>query len=170
MNTADWILLSLLGLSAGIGLVRGLIKEALSLVVWVAALVVAKLFSADVAALLSPHFATPSIRHLIAFAGLFIASLILGALVNFLISSLVKMTGLSGTDRLLGLVFGAGRGFILVMVILLYLPNLVPVEQDDWWRSSKLIPLFLTSEIAVREFLTTVWQLAQSLWAAVDKP
>ena len=53
------------------------------------------------------------------------------------------MTGLSGTDRFLGMVFGAARGGLLI-VVLAGLLSLGPVEQQDlWWRESALLPRFL---------------------------
>jgi membrane protein required for colicin V production len=73
---------------------------------------------------------------------LFIVTLLVGALVNYLIGELIRVTGLSGTDRLLGMVFGAARGGLLV-VVLVGLLSLAPVQQDPWWRQSALLPHFL---------------------------
>jgi heme exporter protein B len=74
--------------------------------------------------------------------GAVVATLLVGALVNFLIGELIRVTGLSGTDRFLGMVFGAARGGLLV-VVLAGLLSLAPVEQDLWWRESVLLPHFL---------------------------
>ena len=76
------------------------------------------------------------------FAGVLIA----GAIVNFLIGQLVKSTGLGGTDRLLGMVFGALRGSIIVLALLILVPGVVPVTEDPWWHESLLIPHFLRFE------------------------
>ncbi|WP_162956337.1 CvpA family protein, partial [Pseudomonas aeruginosa] len=73
---------------------------------------------------------------------LFIATLLLGALVNYLIGELIRVTGLSGTDRFLGMVFGGARGVLLV-VLLVGLLSLAPVQQDPWWQQSVLMPHFL---------------------------
>jgi membrane protein required for colicin V production len=72
---------------------------------------------------------------------LFIGILILGALVNYLFSQLVERTGLSGTDRLLGLVFGVVRGLLLIGILVL-LGNISEVSKAPWWTSSQLIPQF----------------------------
>ena len=69
-------------------------------------------------------------------------TLYLKNLVNFLIGELIRVTGLSGTDRFLGMVFGAARGGLLV-VVLAGLLSLAPVQQDAWWRESALLPHFL---------------------------
>ena len=66
-------------------------------------------------------------------------------------SELVKMTGLSGTDRALGVVFGLARGVIIVMAVLIFTPMLVPVKQDVWLNESLLIPQFLLMETWSRE-------------------
>jgi membrane protein required for colicin V production len=83
-------------------------------------------------------------------------------MVNFLLGKLVSSTGLSGTDRTLGLVFGVFRGLLVVLAIVIILPKAVPVDQDPWWIASSLIPLFQDFEAwgkevagAVKDFLTS---------------
>lgn len=88
------------------------------------------------------YVATPSLQVMAACAILFVATLLVGALVNFLIGELVRVTGLSGTDRVLGMVFGAARGGLLV-ILLVGLLSLAPVQQDAWWQNSVLLPHFL---------------------------
>ena len=89
-----------------------------------------------------PYIDTPSVRVIAACAVLFLATLLIGALVNFLLAQLVRATGLTGTDRFLGMVFGAARGLLLVVVVVGLL-SLAPVQQDIWWKQSTLIPHFL---------------------------
>lgn len=151
MNWADWTILAILAVSSLISLKRGFIKEALSLAVWVAAFVIAMTFRDSLASLLENSIVTPSIRDMAAFAILFAATLIVGAMVNYLISELVRMTGLSGTDRLFGMIFGMARGLIVVMAILLLVPPVVPIDQDPWWQESNLIPHFMTLEAWSRQ-------------------
>ncbi|MGD8176455.1 CvpA family protein [Marinimicrobium sp. ARAG 43.8] len=146
MNWADWTILSILLVSSLISIKRGFVKEALSLVTWIVAFVIAMLFSDRLAVLLTDLIPTPSIREVVAFVALFAATLIVGAMVNYLIGELVRMTGLSGTDRLLGMIFGLARGLLVVMALLILLPTIIPMEQDEWWRESALIPQFLAFE------------------------
>ena len=73
---------------------------------------------------------------------MFVATLVVGAMINYLIGELIRVTGLSGTDRFLGMAFGAARGALLV-VTAVGLLSLGPVQQDSWWQESRLVPQFL---------------------------
>jgi membrane protein required for colicin V production len=136
----DYVILGVIGLSTIISLVRGFVREALSLVVWVFAFWVAWTFFRELAGHLGV-FSVPSVRLGVAFAILFIATLIVGALVNYLIGQLVDKTGLSGTDRLIGMLFGAARGALLIAVLVL-LAGLTPFPEDPWWQESRLLGHF----------------------------
>lgn len=138
----DWVIIGTIVVSALISLTRGFVKEALSLLTWVIAGLVAWMFGGAFADLLTGYIETPSLRVIVACGILFVLSLILGGLLNYLIGQLVVATGLSGTDRFLGMVFGAARGVLLV-VVAAGLLSLAPVEADEWWRQSQLIPHFL---------------------------
>ncbi len=166
MNWADWTIITILGVSSLIGLVRGLIKEALSLVVWLGAYFVATHFKLPVAALLERYIGTPSLREMAAFGLLFLLTLLLGSMLNYLIAQLVKMTGLSGTDRVLGMVFGALRGAMIVMAIVIFLPPLVPIDKDSWWHESVLIPQFTAFEDSARTLFADISTLLARVFGA----
>ena len=163
MNWADWAIIAILGLSTLISLVRGFVREALSLLIWVVAFVVAAVFHQQLAGHLVNMVDTPSLRALVAWILLFFGVLISGSLISFLLGQLVESTGLSGTDRLLGAVFGAFRGFIVVMAILIILPGLLPVSQDPWWQRSVLIPYFLSCEDWVMDTGQQLFEFLKSL-------
>lgn len=145
-NWADWVILGIVVVSCLFGLMRGLIKEALSVANWIIAVLIAVTFRDPLASLLVNQIETPSLRQIVAFSSLFVATLMVGALVNYLISELVKITGLSSTDRVLGMVFGLLRGFVVVMAVLLLIPPIISIDQDKWWTESVLIPDFLAFE------------------------
>ena len=138
----DWAIIAVIALSAVISLARGFVKEALSLLTWIVAGLVAWMFGGALAEYLTPYIDTPSVRIIAACTILFLVTLVIGGLINYLISQLVRATGLSGTDRFLGMIFGAARGALLIIVAVGLL-SLVPVEGDNWWRESALIPHFL---------------------------
>lgn len=145
MNWADWLILAVIAVSALISVKRGFVKEALSLFIWITAFVVARTFNFNMAELLVDYVDTYSVRLAAAFAILFAATLIVGALASHLISALVQATGLTGTDRLLGMVFGMVRGGLIIVVFLALVKN-TPVTNDLWWRESYLVPQFLVLE------------------------
>lgn len=141
MNWLDWIILGILGLSVLIGLMRGLVAEVLSLVVWVAAFWVAALFGTDVAALFDNAISLPMARIGLGYAICFFGVLLVGALLRFAARRLIWSTGLTGIDRLLGVVFGFVRG-ALVVTILVFLVGLTAVTREPWWQQSVLLPQF----------------------------
>ena len=142
LTWVDWAIVAIIVVSALISLTRSFVKEALSLLTWVIAGLVAWLFGGALAELLAPYIETPSLRVIAACSILFVMTLLLDGLINYLIGQLVIVTGLSGTDRFLGMVFGAARGALLV-VVAVGLLSLAPVEADTWWRESVVIPHFL---------------------------
>ena len=137
----DIAILIIIGISALISLFRGFVREVLSLLAWVVAIWVAYKFSANIAPLLEAYVGLPSARQLIAFGVLLVATLMAIGIVNFLISKLIESTGLSGTDRALGMIFGVLRGIVLVTVLVM-LAGATPLPQDPWWRESIFIGHF----------------------------
>jgi membrane protein required for colicin V production len=127
-------------------MIRGFVKEAMSLVIWLAAFFIAMSFKEVVAELLINMIALPSMRQLVAWILLFVGTLLLGSIANYLLGKLVSSTGLSGTDRTLGLVFGGFRGMLIVLAMVIVIPKALPVDKDLWWTSSKLIPFFQSFE------------------------
>lgn len=156
-NWADWAIIAILAISSLISLKRGFVKEALSLAIWIVALAIASLFSPKLAPVIAVYIETPSLQQMVAFASLFVATLLIGGAVNYLLSTLIKATGLSGTDRMLGVLFGLVRGLIIVMVILLYTPKLIPLNEDSWWQQSTLIPQFLDFEDRFRQLSSSIY-------------
>jgi membrane protein required for colicin V production len=141
MNWTDYIILGVLGLSVLVGLWRGLISEVLALVIWVAAFWAAWLFGPVVAAHFEGVIHVPSVRIIVGYGVCFVAVLILGALLRFVIRKLIEGTGLSGTDRLLGMLFGFARGVLLV-TLLVFLVGFTAFTRDPWWQQSVLLPQF----------------------------
>lgn len=164
MNWADWAIIAVLGASVLISVIRGFVREAMSLVVWAAALAVAMFFYQHLALWLVDVIDTPSLRFVVAWLVLFIAVLIVGGMVNYLLGQMIRATGLSGTDRLLGVIFGGARGAIVVLVVLIVLPGILPVDEDPWWRESLLVPEFLRFEGWARDTAMTVTQFFRELF------
>jgi membrane protein required for colicin V production len=148
----DIVIIALVMLSAVISLVRGFVKEAFSLAIWVLAFWLSWSFFRDLEVPLREWIGSPTARLGIAFGLLMIATLTVGGLVNYLIVQLVERTGMSGTDRLIGMVFGAARGVLLVAVLVL-LAGLTPLPREGWWMDSVLVGYFEELAFWLRELL-----------------
>ncbi|TNF87558.1 MAG: CvpA family protein [Gammaproteobacteria bacterium] len=141
MSWLDLVIIGIIVLSALISLIRGFVKESISLITWIVAAVLAFRYFSPMAELLEPFVDSPTIRNVAAFAILFIFTLVVGAIVNFIMSQLVSKTGLSGTDKALGVVFGAARGVLIVSMVVL-LASLTPMPEASWWQDSATVGFF----------------------------
>ncbi|MFB2703687.1 MULTISPECIES: CvpA family protein [Marinobacter] len=134
----DWVIIALIAVSTLISLKRGFVREALSLVTWVGAFIIARTFHPQMQSLLESTVETPLVRLIAAFAILFFGTLIVGAIINNMIGHLVRATGLSATDRVLGMGFGLLRGVVVVIVGIAF-TRYTPLAEDTWWRTSVMI-------------------------------
>lgn len=148
----DYAISGLILVSAVIGVLRGFIKEAFALATWVIAVGVGMHYSRDFAVLLKGVISYPSARIAAAFGILFFMTLILGSLISFILHHLIEKTGLTGTDRLLGMVFGVGRGAVLVSVLVM-LAGITPLPEDPWWKQSSLIPPFQSLAVWLKDHI-----------------
>lgn len=163
-NFIDYIIIAVFGLSVISGLTRGFLKEIISLGTWIAACVVSTLFSSKLAATFSGagsqmqsmvSSATSGTTAAVSaqavsmlsigasFLGLFVVTLMAGSVVNYLLTSAAVAT-FSLTNRLLGGLFGALRGFVIV-VVLIFVTQLTPVATQSFWTSSQLVGMFQPS-------------------------
>ena len=152
MIWVDYAILAIIGISALISVLRGFVREALSLIGWIIAFWVALTFTQPVADLLVDRITVPSVRLAAAFFALFMGCLLVVGIVNFLAGKLIESTGLSGTDRMLGVVFGVARGAVVVCILVL-LAGLTAVPQDPWWQQSVLMKHFERAAIEIRGLL-----------------
>ena len=118
-------------------------REALALGSWVVAIIVARWLADPVAAQLAQVIEVASVRHVVAYAGIIVATLIACGLLTRILVHLIKASGLSATDRLLGMLVGLLRGGLIVVLCVAVLHYWSPVSQDAWWQTSVLVPYVL---------------------------
>jgi membrane protein required for colicin V production len=141
MNWVDLTILGIVAVSAIVGLARGLVRELFSLAMWAGAVLVAWAYFPKLQVYLEPWVAAGSVRMAVAFLILVLLVVIAGSLFGHLLVRLVERSGLTGTDRLLGGLFGTVRGGLIVAMSV-FLAALTPMPEDAWWTESALIGRF----------------------------
>ena len=139
----------LIVLSALIGLIRGFVKEALSLATWVAAFGLSMLYVKPLAAALPFAVQSEVVRMGIAFAIIFFGVLVIGAIINHLLSTAVSSIGLGKIDHVLGGVFGNARGGLIITLLVL-LMGVTAFPKQSWWMDSLFIPWFEDAAVVVK--------------------
>ena len=139
-NAADWGVVSILGLSILLSLWRGFVREAISLAGWVAAFVVANMFVGNLASFLAPWIDNATGRYVASYAILLAGTLVVGGITGRLAAQMVKASGLTVMDRLLGTGFGLVRGIIIVLVLMYLLRQLAPPQNLVWLEQAQLTP------------------------------
>ncbi len=137
MTGFDYIVLTILGVSALLGMIRGLIKEVLSLLAFVLAVGAAVWWGGAIASALADHIANDFLRAAAAYGGVFVVVLLLVGLLNLTLTGLISRTGLTPADHGLGAVFGLLRGALIIFVIV-GLAGYTELPQETWWREAKL--------------------------------
>lgn len=139
MNWIDYALIGLMILSCVAGVMRGFLREAISLLTWVAATWGAWAYSG----LLEPHLggalADAAVRPWAARTLLFLLILLAGNIVGALVGTFVRLSLFSAVDRLWGFVFGALRGFVVVGLLAI-IAQAVHLQGEPWYRQSVLVP------------------------------
>ena len=152
MTIFDYIVLFILISSVIISTMRGLVKEILSLIGWVAAFVVANAFGAKLAPMLPSMIPGESLRLIVAFIALFLGVRVLMGLLALAIGALIEAAGLSLADRGLGGLFGLGRGIVIVLAGVI-LCGMTSIPQQAFWKNALLSPMAETGARTVKPFL-----------------
>jgi membrane protein required for colicin V production len=152
MTAFDYAVLAILGLSIVLSVWRGAVRELFSLAAWVIAFLAAQAYAPAAAAYLPAALQSGSLRILAGFVVVFVAVLMLTALVALLVSKLVRAVGLGPVDRLLGAVFGVLRGMLIVLILVL-LCGLTAAPRHPVWREAMLSAPLEAAALAVKSFL-----------------
>ncbi|HMJ48960.1 MAG TPA: CvpA family protein [Burkholderiales bacterium] len=135
MTVFDYAVILIVVLSIMLSIVRGAVREVLSLAAWVLSFWAAQTYTVDIADLLPSNISNQSLRLMSGFALVFLAVLVVMSSVAILCSRLVKASGLSVADRSLGAVFGLARGLLIVLILVL-LGGLTSLPRQPIWKNS----------------------------------
>ena len=138
LNITDWTILVIVTISGIISLFRGFTKEFLSLFLWVFSFLTAISLEYLVSPFISSYIGNPEISKIGAYIVIFVACIFAGGLVINMISKLIKWSGVSGFDKFLGVLFGMGRGLIVIFIIFLLMPS--GLKNSDLMLNSKISP------------------------------
>lgn len=151
LGTPDFIVIGFVIFSILIGIIRGFIKESISLVTWIVAIFLAVRYTSSLSAYVtvSKH---EDVHTLLAFLIIFIGTVFVGALINFVIGGFIRKTPFSVPDRVLGSLFGLLRGMVFVTILVL-LAGLTPLPEEEWWQQSYSLHRFQNLAIWIKERL-----------------
>jgi membrane protein required for colicin V production len=152
MTVVDIVVIFVIFLSALFSLIRGFVKEAISLATWIIAIWLAATFAPKLALALPDSLESEAVRQAVGFGVLFVLTLMVGALVNMLVAQVVKKTGLSGADRIFGVAFGILRGGLIIIVFVV-IGGMTPLPEADWWQSSVLLQWFESAAMVIQEYI-----------------
>ena len=139
MTGADVLIVLVLLGSTIIGLLRGFVREAVSVVFWIIAIWSAWKFGPVVEPHLGGVLTNPAIAPWVGRLTVLVLVLLIGWVVAMLLSYFTRSLGLGAMDRVFGLMFGILRGMVLVGLIVIG-GELLHLNQEEWWNRSKLIP------------------------------
>lgn len=150
MTVVDVVVVFVILLSALFGLLRGFVKEAISLVKWILATWVAATFAPRLSPILPID--SEAVSQATSFGLLFICVFIIGAIVSFIIVQFVKKTGLSSADRVFGLLFGFLRGGVIIVVFVV-VGQAVTLSSQQWWQESTMLTRFEKVAIGLHDYV-----------------
>ena len=152
MTWIDYAVLGVFAVSLALGVWRGLVREVISILGWVIAFLAANLLAGPLGAVMPETIPTPELRVAAAFVAVFAGSLVATSLLGLLLAKVVKAAGLGGLDRLLGALFGAARGLLIVLAAAL-LAGLTSAPRQPFWTESASGTLLARAALALKPML-----------------
>jgi len=152
MPTIDIVILIVIAIPAIVGAFYGFLNIIFSLLAWSLALGAAVKLVPYFTPMLENYVETPILRVVLAFAGLFVVGLMILSGLSFFIVKLLGRTGLTATDRILGLFFGMGLGCLIITVVV-FLAGFTTYPGENSWQESKLVVPFQQISIWAQDFL-----------------
>ena len=155
-NWFDYCLLTLIFLSIIIGAKRGLLREVISLITWIAAFFIAIIFAKDFSSIyIAQYIKNDGIAVILSFLLLFITTLIIGALINYIITSFVERVGIMWGNYFLGALFGFIRGVLITFFIVFFLVH-TGAKEKEWFKKAQTPQMLAGSVNLVQSHFPTL--------------
>src|SRR3954471_13248632 len=139
MIAVDYIILAIIVISAVMGLVRGLLREAIAVITWFLAIVLAWSFATTLEPLLGGVLVGSPLRIWAARVIIFVFVLLIGGAIATVLGHYVRVSMFAGMDKFLGFVFGIIRGVVIVGAFTIAV-QAQRMDEDPAWQRSKLMP------------------------------
>jgi len=134
----DFIVLAVLLLSGLLAMIRGFVREILSITAWGAAALTTLYAYQKLLPTAKTYIASDTLATIAVVAGIFIVTLIVVSIITVRISDMILDSRIGALDRTLGFLFGLARGLLIMVVAFLFFAWLVPEKQQpDWVRGAK---------------------------------
>lgn len=154
MTSLDYLILGTVVISIAIGIWRGFVKEALSLLTWIISSFLAWVFAEDVATVFDKDIAQPTMRLMVAFLVVFVIIFVLGSVATHYVHKVfTNKPFLKMSNYLLGAALGAARGAVIVIIGFLAASMLPSIPKSDWWQNSEFAPYFEVGALAAANIL-----------------
>lgn len=152
MTGFDFVVLAILLASTVVSMMRGLVREVLSLTAFAAAFVAAIWWGPWLYEALTPYIEMGLLRMAVGYLGVFVGVLLVVGTINLALGTLIKSTGLAPADRGLGAVFGLARG-LLIILIMVVAAGYTPLPAEAWWRNAMLSNLSEQAVLGIKQQL-----------------
>lgn len=139
MIAVDYIIVAIVIVSSIMGLVRGLLREAIAVITWFLAIVLAWYFGSSLEPMLGGVLVGSPMRIWVARVIIFVGVLLIGSAISVVLGHFVRVSMFSGMDKFLGFVFGIVRGIVVVGAFTIAVQAL-RMDQDPKWQRSRLLP------------------------------
>jgi membrane protein required for colicin V production len=139
MIAVDYIILAIIVISAVMGLVRGLLREAIAVITWFLAIILAWTFGSSLEPALGGVLVGSPLRIWAARVIIFVFVLLLGGAIATIVGHYVRVSMFAGMDKFLGFVFGIVRGVVIVGAFMIAIQAL-RMDEDPRWKNSRMLP------------------------------
>jgi membrane protein required for colicin V production len=134
----DMLLLGVMLISGLLAMIRGFMREILSITAWGAAAVATLLLYKRLLPVAQANIPNDIVAAIAVVAGVFLITLLIVSVITVRISDKVLDSRIGALDRTLGFLFGLGRGLVIVVVAFIFFAWLVPAsKQPDGVRNAK---------------------------------
>jgi membrane protein required for colicin V production len=163
MTTVDYILIAIVLVSMLFGAIRGFLRESVALLGWLVGLWLAWRYAPQLQPYLGGSLTGTELQEWVARLILLLAAVIAAWIIGSLLGYLVQRSGLTlGVDRILGAVFGLVRGAVIVGFAVM-LAQAAQMEDEPWWKGSKLIPVGVEMASVLRGYVETGRQVVEDI-------